>query len=113
MKKRPIAKSVPPAHDASLSFSKKTQLGASGAVVGAIIGGPIGAVVGGIVGTAFGAVAEISPAATNGNHSGKLVSPPSDKRAETASTGPKRRKSSIRVRAKTTQSKRTRPRRRR
>jgi hypothetical protein len=110
MRNRPFPKPDQGGHDASLLFSKKTQLGASGAVVGAIIGGPLGAVVGGIVGTAFGAAAELSPA-TNGVSSENAVSPPSEKRARTTSTGPKRRKSSARVRAKTTQSKRTRPRR--
>jgi hypothetical protein len=110
MKKRPIAKSASSAHDASLSFSKKTQLGASGAVVGAIIGGPLGAVVGGIVGTAFGAAAEISPASMDGDHSEKVASVSSDKPARAT---PKRRKMNVRGRTKATKPASARIRRRR
>jgi len=97
MKRRPIAKSESAAQDASLSFSKKTQLGASGAVVGAIIGGPIGAVVGGIVGTAFGAAAEVSPAPKNSKLDRTLLVLPPDKPAR---AGSKRKKSNARRRAK-------------
>ncbi len=44
-----------------ISIGKKTVIGGSGALVGAIVGGPIGAVVGGAIGTAVGAVAEHNP----------------------------------------------------
>jgi uncharacterized protein YcfJ len=44
-----------------ISIGKKTVVGGSGALLGAIVGGPIGAVVGGAIGTAIGAVAEHNP----------------------------------------------------
>ena len=53
-----------PATDSSakhISIGKKTVIGGSGALVGAIVGGPIGAIVGGAIGTAVGAVAEHNP----------------------------------------------------
>jgi len=44
-----------------LSIGKKTAVGGSGALLGAIVGGPIGAVIGGAIGAAVGAVAEHNP----------------------------------------------------
>jgi hypothetical protein len=53
-----------PATDSStthISIGKKTVVGSSGALLGAIVAGPVGAVVGGAVGVAVGAVAEHNP----------------------------------------------------
>jgi hypothetical protein len=53
-----------PATDSSakyIAIGKKTVVGGSGALLGAIVGGPIGAVVGGAIGAVVGAVAEHNP----------------------------------------------------
>jgi uncharacterized protein YcfJ len=67
---RPLMDTIPAAsHDepatdspaTHISIGKKTVIGGSGALLGAIVGGPIGAVVGGAIGTAVGSVAEHNP----------------------------------------------------
>jgi hypothetical protein len=60
----PSASHDEPVTDSSvshISIGKKTVVGGSGALLGAIVGGPIGAIVGGAIGTAVGAVAEHNP----------------------------------------------------
>ena len=61
MASRSTSKKQPPkSKDSQFNFhliGKKTAMGTSGAIVGAIVAGPVGALVGGAVGTALGAAA--------------------------------------------------------
>ncbi len=60
----PPASEKKPAEDSSarhISIGKKTAVGGTGALAGAIVGGPIGAVVGGVIGATVGAIAERNP----------------------------------------------------
>jgi hypothetical protein len=76
-------------------LGKKTKLGASGVVVGAIVAGPLGALVGGVLGTAFGAAAASTaqePAASHPkNKTGVTAAAPADK--PSTKSKPKRRQS--------------------
>jgi len=67
------------ANEKTFHIGKKTKMGASGAVVGAIVAGPIGALLGGVLGTAFGAAAGKEEPAKKSALSPKKTSQPASR----------------------------------